>query len=209
MRSTLLTVLRSRAWLAVGLSVLTALALLIVFTAPTERTLGAAIRWVYVHVALTWTGMASLAVAGGLGLVLLVSGRLGLRDWMTTVGGLGLGFFAAGLVMSAFAAGATWGGMFWDEPRTRANLQVLAVGVIVVVAGPWLGRPRWQGVLFLALFAWMIVALAVAPLLLHPRNPILSSPSSAFRTTFASLFGLGALAAAWLTAHLRLRAPQT
>lgn len=205
MRSPLLTLLQSRRWLAVGLSVLAALALAIVFLAPPERTLGDAIRWVYVHVALTWTGMAALAVAGLLGLALLVSGRTGLRDWMTTVGVLGLGFFAAGLVMSAFAARATWGGMFWDEPRTRANLQVLAVGVIVAVASPWLGRPRWQGGLFLALCAWMIVALAVSPLMLHPRSPIATSSSSPIRVTFASLFALGALAATWLTLHLRLR----
>lgn len=192
---------RSPRRLGMALAVLALLGALIVAVSPAEKTLGDTIRWVYVHVALTWTGMTALAVAGALGLALLVTGRPEWRGWMTTVGVLGLIFFALGMVTSVFAARATWGGMFWDEPRTRANLQVLAAGVIVAVSASWLGRPRWQGLLFVLLFAWMIVSLAAAPLVLHPRSPILSASSLAIPATFFSLYALSSLMAAAIAAH--------
>ena len=188
---------------------LVVLAGLIVWAAPEEKTLGGSIRWVYVHVALTWTGMLGILAAGALGVALIITGRAGLARWMTPAGLVGLGFFAAGLVVSGFAAGATWGGMFWEEPRTRANLQVLAVGVIVGVAAPWLANRRGQGLLFVILAAVMFALVAGAQLVLHPRSPILSAASLAIPATFFSLSVICSLAALGLVAHLRRRADKT
>ena len=60
--------LRSVQWPAA----LLALAAVVVLSAPAARTLGDAMRVVYVHVALTWAGMLGLAVAALLGLGVLV-----------------------------------------------------------------------------------------------------------------------------------------
>jgi hypothetical protein len=204
LRATLAALVDSPWRLALAWAGLAALAGLIVWAAPEEKTLGGTIRWVYV--ALTWTGMLGIGLAGALGLALAVSGRAGLAGWMRPAGLVGLGFFAAGLAVSGFAAGATWGGMFWEEPRTRANLQVLAVGVIVGVAAPWLANPRGQGVLFALLTAVMFGLVAGAQLVLHPRSPILSAASPAIPATFFGLGAVSSLAALGLVAHLRRRA---
>lgn len=183
-----------------GLGVLTAAA---VWAAPAEQTLGDGIRWVYLHVALTWTGLTGLAAAAGLGLALLISGRPALEAWMRQAGGLGLGFFAAGWLMSAAASVVNWGGVAWGEPRNVANLQILAAGVIVLVAVSWPLAPRWKG-LFYPLHAgatfWL---LNVSPLILHPRNPIFTAESSAFAAAFLSVYALTTLAGLAILAFLR------
>lgn len=189
--------------LALTLTVLTAATTVFVWLAPAERTLGDGIKWVYVHVALTWTGMTGLAAAALLGLILLVTGRPTLESWTRHVGLVGLGFFAAGWAMSAVASQVNWGGIAWSEPRNVVNLQVLAAGVIVAVAGAWLSQPRWQGLLFPLLFAWMLWAFQATPLVLHPRNPIFSADSPAFAAAFGGVYLLTTLAAGAVLLFLR------
>ena len=192
--------------LAATLAVLTGLLAGVVWLSPAERTLGEGIKWVYVHVALTWTGMTGLAAAALLGLALLITGRPGWEPWTRLTGWVGLGFFAAGWLMSAIASQVNWGGVALNEPRNQVNLQVLAAGVIVVITGSWLSRPRWHGVLYPLLFGWMLWAFAATPVILHPRNPIFSSESPAFAAAFAASYAVSLLAAGALLAYLRRRA---
>ena len=49
-----------------------ALAALLLWLAPAEQTLGSGITSVYVHVALTWTGMTGLIIAAVLGLAPII-----------------------------------------------------------------------------------------------------------------------------------------
>lgn len=176
-----------------------------IWLAPAERTLGDGIKWVYVHVALTWTGMTGLAAAAGLGVLLLITGRPRLALWTRQVGLLGLGFFALGWATSAVASQVNWGGIAWNEPRNQVNLQVLAAGVIVAVTSSWLNQPRWQGALYPLLLAWMLWAFAATPLILHPRSPIFTSASPAFAAAFLTAYALTTLAALGLLAYWRLR----
>jgi hypothetical protein len=189
--------------LALTLALLTVALIAAVWLAPAERTLGNGIKWVYVHVALTWTGMTGLSAAALLGLILLATGRPSLTVWTRQVGMVGLGFFAAGWAMSAVASQVNWGGVAWGEPRNTVNLQVLAAGVIVVVAGPWLNQPRWQGLLFALLFGWMMWAFQSTPLILHPSNPIFSSDSPSFAAAFLGAYLLTTLGALVVLAYLR------
>lgn len=191
--------------LAVTLALLTAATAAFIGWAPAERTLGDGIKWVYIHVALTWTGMAGLAAAALLGLALLITGRPALEAWVRQVGGLGLAFFAGGWLMSAVASQVNWGGIAWSEPRNQANLQVLAAGVIVVVAGSWLSQPRGHGALYLLLFGWMLWALNASALVLHPRNPIFTSSAPGFAAAFLGSGALTTLAALAILAFLRRR----
>jgi hypothetical protein len=200
----LITRSANRLWLILGGLALAAV--VVVWLAPAEQTLGGGIRWVYVHVALTWTGMTALVVAGLLGAALAWTGRPPLQAWTVATGAVGLGFYVAGLAVSLGAAIVNWGGVFWDEPRTQTNLQVLAVGVIVVVAAWWWPNARGRGLLFALLAAWMVWSLAITPLVLHPRNPIMTSSSAAIQSTFLTLYGLGSLAAAALIVHFHSRA---
>jgi hypothetical protein len=171
--------------------------------APAERTLGDAMRAVYVHVALTWSGMLGLAAAAVLGLGLLLTGRKGLAAWLQAVTIVALALLALGTVTSVVAANITWGGGFADEPRARTALRILAVAVIVSVGGSWLPWLRLRGALAVALLAYSGYALRSTPLLLHPRNPIAHSSSIGIQATFASLFVIFVLLGAWATWRLR------
>jgi hypothetical protein len=182
-------------WGVVAIGVVTAVLLLL---APEEATLGSGIRSVYVHVALIWVGLAGFVVAGLIGLALLVTGKATLYLWMRTIGWIGVGFFAAGLAMSALASQVNWGAVFWQEPRMRSSGTSLAIAVIVMVAMDWFPWLRLRGALVTAvpiIFYWLTTR---TELVLHPDNPILTSDSVGIQATFLGLFVLVGLAAALL-----------
>lgn len=204
-----MTTLRMRLASPRGLSVIllavAALAALIVWAAPEERTLGAGIKWVYVHVALTWTGMTGLIVAGVLG-ALVVLGRdrkaNATLPWAHAVGAVGLGFLSVGAVISGIAALVNWGGIALDEPRMNATLQIIVAAFgVVVLAGTGLAA-RWKGLLFTLLPIFMFASLTLTPLILHPRSPIWTSTSLGIQATFVALYALSVVAGLSLAARV-------
>ena len=187
-------------WLLLG-GLVTAV-FLILYLAPKEATLGTGIRTVYIHVALTWTGMVGFGLAGLLGLATLVSANKNMARWMQTLGWVAFGFYAAGIAMSAVASKVNWGGVFWQEPRMLAATNSLAVATIILILNMWILLTRLRGLLQTALpiaVAWIIYR---APLVLHPANPIFSSESIGIQAAFISMFLLFAAIAAWLVWRL-------
>ena len=185
-----------RIWLGIaGIGLVTAVLLLF---APEEATLGTGIRWVYVHVALIWVGLAGFVVAGLLGIGLLITSHERLYPWLRTIGWIGVAFFAAGLAMSAVSSQVNWGAIFWQEPRMRSSSTSLAIAVIVMVTMEWFPSLRLRGAMMTAvplIFFWLT---ARTELVLHPGNPILTSDSMGIQATFLGLFVLVGLAAALL-----------
>lgn len=187
------------------LGVILALALIIILLSPSEQTLGSGIKSVYIHVALTWTGMSGFFVAGAVGLVAALFARPQLQKWAHTIAWVALAMFGAGLVMSAWAAIINWGAMFWLEPRSNSALQLLAAGLIVQVINSWSVSYRIKGALNFLLSLFLLWSVISTPLVLHPGSAARSSPSSAIRFTFFSLFVLCALAATWIVVYWRGR----
>jgi hypothetical protein len=171
---------------------------LVVLVAPDERTLGGAIKLVYVHVALTWTGLLGFAVAGLLGAYELLARRPWAVRWTTSVGDVALAFFGLSVLSSLLAARLTWGGVFWSEPRLQAALSVLAVGVILRVLAGWVSIPHAAAAAHLGLAGFAAWFLPRTPLVLHPGQAALTTPSSAIAVTFLSLSVLGVLLGGWL-----------
>lgn len=194
---------RKTSWIV--LIVIASLAAVILLVAPEEKTLGTGIRSVYVHVALTWTGMTGIIVAGFAGLAAAIFNRPRLQSWARTITWVALAAFTAGLFMSIIAAGINWGGVFWREPRTNAVLIILAAGLIVQGLSSWPIDQRIKGLLnFLlaAVFLWLILT---TPLVLHPGNAARTSNSFAIRFTFFGLYGLSLLAATWIVLLIQSR----
>lgn len=190
--------------LSLTLLTIAALAGLIVWVAPEERTLGAGIRWVYVHVALTWTGMTGIIAAGVLG-ALAVLGRERWFGWAHAVGGVGLAFLIAGAVISIAAALVNWGGLALDEPRMNATVRIIVAGLGIVMLAQTGLAVRWKGLLFALLPVFMFASLTLTPLILHPRSPIWTSTSTGIQATFVSLYVLGLAAATSLALSVGAR----
>ncbi len=182
-------------WLILG-GLLTSFIFLIL-AAPAERTLGEAIRYVYLHVALIQAGMLGLYLVGFLGLILLVTASLKLQIWAQVIARVGFSFFIAGGIMSVIAANATWGGFPIDEPRNQAMLSVIALSLIVLILGSWLPWIRVQGFLYLLLAVYVYWSIPNTPLVLHPGDAGGMSPSATFRLVFVLLPLNSSLIAAW------------
>ena len=185
-----------------------ALGVILVLLAPSEQTLGSGIKSVYIHVALTWTGMSGFFLAGLVGLVAAIFARSLLQDWANTIAWVALLSFVAGLVMSILAASINWGAIFWQEPRTNSALQILAAGLIVQVINSWAISFRLKGALNFLLALFIFWSIFTTPLVLHPGNAARSTPSTAIQFTFFGLFALCMLAATWIVItwqHRRLQ----
>lgn len=190
-------------WVAFG--GLLVLSLILLWLAPAEETLGNGITSVYIHVALTWSGMAGLLLAGLLGLLMTIFSRPALGSWIYSLAWIALAMFAGGFLMSAVAARVNWGAIFWQEPRTNSALQLLAIGLIVQLLNSWSLPYRLKGLLYLIPAGYLVWSTLFTPLVLHPQNAARSSPSTAIQLVFFGLFGLFVLAGAWLVVALRRR----
>lgn len=174
----------------------------VVVLAPQEKSLGEGIKSVYVHVALTWTGMAGLTLAGLLGIVMLVNQSERLQRWAQALGWVSIALFAGGFVMSMVAAQVNWGGIFWAEPRTTMALQIISVTLIVQVLCSWIQRLRVQALLHIGAALFMTWRIISTELVLHPQSPILNSDSLAIQLTFGAVFLLVVVIACWLVWRL-------
>ncbi len=177
----------------------------VVLTAPQEQSMGDGIRVVYVHVALVWAGMLGFAINGLLGIVLMLSGRRSLKEWIELVGISTLLIFIASVLVSLLAEQINWGGILWQEPRNQAVFTVTAVAVIVHIVNSWLPWIRWRGLLPLALALFVLQTLPGAPRVLHPENPVRNSSSQAMQSTFLIMFALSTILGGWLVWYLRTR----
>ncbi len=187
-------------WLVLG-GLVTAVIFLL-YLSPQEATLGTGIRTVYVHVALTWTGMVGFVLAGLLGLAVLATANEKLARWMQTLGWIAFGFYVAGVAMSAIASKVNWGGVFWQEPRMMAAVNSMAVAAILLSVNLWVPWVRLRGLLQAAvpaIVAWITYS---APLVLHPRNPIFSSEATNIQLTFVFMFLLVASIGGWIVWRL-------
>ena len=177
-------------------------ALLIAFVAlallaPAEKTLGEAIRYVYVHVALTRAGMWGFYLAGLIGLVVAISSRARLQEWAQVLAWVSFALFFAGGIGSIFAQQTSWGGLLWEEPRNRTSLSVMAAALIVLVLNHWIPWTRARGLLYLGLAVYVAWIIPRTPLVFHPANAVSSSPSAAIRWAFLALTVIACLIGLW------------
>lgn len=182
------------------------LSIIILLLAPEEETLGSGIRSVYVHVALTWTAMLGVIVAGILGLIAAAFSKEELQKLAYMITWIALALFGAGFVMSMIAAGINWGGVFWQEPRANAAVQVLGVGLVAQLINSFALNYRIKGLLYGFFLLFMFWAFLSIPDVLHPGNAARTSPT-AMRLTFYSMFVLFTLAAGWVVWQIHKRFP--
>ncbi|MEK7439505.1 MAG: hypothetical protein AABZ78_01790, partial [Chloroflexota bacterium] len=157
--------------------------LLVLYLAPEEKTMGAGIKSVYAHVALIWTGMLGMLIAGVLGIALTIFNRQKIYAWMMRIGWVTLGVLVLSAIVSIIAQIINWNGIFWDEPRSVVQFQTLAAFIIALIASQWLPWLRVRGLVVGVTVVLILTVIRIAPLVLHPENPIGTSNSSGIQFT--------------------------
>lgn len=184
---------KARWWL---LALIVILQTVILWQSPEEKTIGIGIKPVYLHVSLTWTGMILLLITAFLGLVVLLKGTEKVASWHRTFLLSALWFYGAGFLISMYASWLNWGGIPFQEPRIQGALNVLVSAGAVWLLREILTSHRIQGVLGWIPLAFMLTAGRSSRVVLHPDNPVASSPLS-IRLTFLLMFGLAILLSGW------------
>ena len=176
--------------------------LIVLWISPEERTLGVGIKPVYLHVSLTWTGMLLLAVSGFLGFGVAISTDEKMASWLKSIYTVGFGIFGAGFLVSLYASVVNWGGVPFREPRVITALNIFVVAAVVWVLTRWIPRKRLNGLLSIVPVVFMVMTVKSSTTVLHPDNPVQSSPNG-IKYAFYGMFMLALLLAGWWVFTLR------
>lgn len=190
----MLTISRKN-WLIPGLLLIFIVG--IVWISPAEQSLGNKIKVIYVHVALTWTGILGFTLMGlaGVGIAVQQSPQLG--NMTQRLGWLAWGFYLAGHLISLWAMELTWGSIYWEEPKTIMALLVVGIGLVGFAIIDSLNTLRSKGIAYASL-AIIVHLTREVPLVLHPADAIRASTSESIQGTTYILFGLFCILGIWL-----------
>ena len=181
-------------------------ALLLAGIGPRERSLGPAVRLVYLHGAWVWTALLGFAAAALAGLAGLLFRRVDWQRASTALGQAATLFWITYLPMSLLVMQANWNGLFLDEPRFRIGLDFALIALLFQAGILLLGRPAWASAVNIVFLAGLASSLATSREIMHPPSPIASSGWLALQAYFAGLtltcVAAGSQIARWL--HRRL-----
>jgi hypothetical protein len=175
----------------------------LISSAPHERTLGPGILPVYVHVSLTWSGMLFFILSAVFGILNALLSRKGLYSWLRPLFTTAYITYLAGFLVSLWASYVNWNGIPFREPRIVSALSVVAAASLCVVLLHWLPSKRLAGVLTAIPAVMILSGLQNTNLVLHPDNPIRQAPAS-IRNMFMAMFGIALLLSIWLVWVQRL-----
>ena len=176
---------------------------ILLWASPSEQMLGTGVKIVYVHLTLIWTAIIGICVGGGLGIWVVLRAHTGLQKWSRSIGWVSLGFLIAGLVTSMIAAKVSWGAVYLDEPRYAAMGKVLAAAIVVQILNGWPIWIRLKGLLSMSLAIFLVWSMVIVPMVLHPANPVRTSPSIAIKGSVFGLLFLSVATAIWLVLYIR------
>jgi hypothetical protein len=155
--------------------------------APPERTMGDAIRVVYLHVSATLAGLACLYGAGALGLAMAAWPVERVERALRPLWIAGMVTFVAGFLLSLVSARISWGGVFWAEPRVRASLGVVAAGLVALAVHGGLEPGRARPLTWTVAAVLSFVVLRSAPLVIHPDHPVKETTPLGIRAAFLGI----------------------
>ncbi len=167
---------------------------------PEEKSLGANVRFVYLHGAWVLAAETALILAGVTGFLALLVNRPAFYQWSTALGRSGIIFWVTYLPLSMFAMQANWNGLFLAEPRFRLALTFAIVGMLLQT-GLWLiNRPPYIAAANALFIVTLRYVFSNAAYVMHPPpSPIFNSGLTGVIAFFVILNMLALLAAFFLT----------
>ena len=160
-------------------------ALLLAFLSPSEATLGANARIVYLHGAWVWASLIGFSAAGLLGIVGLLTRREKLHLTSQALGRSGLFFWVTYLPLSLWAMQTNWNGLFLAEPRWRLALVFAVGGLLLQIGLTLIDKPIWTSIANPIYVLALFIVLQTTEKVLHPPSPMLDSQAWRIQTFFA------------------------
>ncbi len=172
--------------------------ILVLWFAPLERSLGSTIKYVYLHVALTWCATVGMTLMAVLGIGYVFWRHEPLDHWRQIIGWITLSAWFLGIAISAVAAKSAWGAVSWSEPLTIVALLIFVSLLAVQLLGLIIYSPITRGLVSIFPIGFLIVLTHQVPRIIHPDDPINSSDFWPIKLTFYFLFLVCLLLSVWL-----------
>ncbi len=167
---------------------------------PAEHSLGTHIRIVYLHGAWVWVSLVAFILAGGFGVLGLITQRRNFHNWSKAFGRTGMIFWVTYLPLSVWAMQVNWNGLFLAEPRWKLALVFALTGILLQIGLSLADKPNLTSLINLGYLISLIVALLHTENVMHPASPILNSEAWRIQVFFFGLVLL-ILFAAWQIAR--------
>ncbi len=162
--------------------------LLVLVLIPGESTLGPAVKYVYLHVAFSFTGTLGFGLMAVTGIAVLGTGKQALLNLILSLGWVSTGAYITGVLISMISASISWGSVSLSEPYMIMSIQVILAAMVVQISYyliPWLKMKALMSIIPITFLLWLT---NTTRLVLHPSSPIRDSSSSGIKISFALVF---------------------
>lgn len=178
--------------------------ILLIILSPNENTLGSTIKYVYLHVSLIWCGSLGLILVS-----LLLLAHPVMKNKFYSTGDLELlsifsiSAYSFGILLSLISAKITWGSIYWQEPYMDMSIKLIVISVLSLVTIYLFPKVKFIYYLLGIPGIYYIFTMINIQGILHPDDPIGSSPSLSIKLSFALFFLLFLSFFIWLFFKIR------
>lgn len=154
---------------------------------PAEKTLGTAIKWVYLHASFDAVGLLGFYGSALLAAVYLIIKKDSLSRWATAFWKTGTIFWAGGWIIGTVLGIVIWGGWTTAEPRNLLAPAIMLLGIGGWVISGNLDNKKAPAYTYLAGALLIWAALNFTGKVIHPLDPI-GSADNVLQVTYRILF---------------------
>ena len=141
--------------------------------APDDKQLGSILKVIYLHGAVTLTGLLIFSGVGAVSLSSFFRKGKSSIPLLFALEKTAIIFWFASFVLGSISSKLAWGGVLWSEPRFKATIIILFISISVYFISTAIeGIVTYLG-LGLSISVWVL--LLNAGRVLHPENPFLAS----------------------------------
>lgn len=152
---------------------------------PPEATLGNKVRLVYFHASIAETSIIFFFMSGIASLVYLILKREGAFLRARSFFKVAFYLWILQTVFGAVNMKVIWGNFFWQEPKAKMGLVLLAASLVSYLATELFHTAKAAGsALYLACTGLAVYSLLLASNVFHPENAIFGSDVLAYKVIF-------------------------
>jgi len=178
----------SRYKVSIPIALLLVILFVVLVLLPDESILGPAVKYVYLHVALAFTGTLGFGLMALTGIVVLLFNKDALLNLVISLGLVSVGAYTLSILVSMISASISWGSVSLTEPYMVMSIQVLLASLVVQISYvliPWIKLKAVMSLIPIVFLLWLT---NTTKLVLHPASPIRDSSSTIIKISFAAVF---------------------